>query len=109
MTQAKHTAGADGTSKFTPGPWRLNPADKNEVIADSEWLVICRTQPALYQKCGPANAHLIAAAPEMYEALIEVLNMLEARPDILARVGVTEGLVLAKIAAAKAKADGAAT
>lgn len=52
--------------KHTPGPWNVGPHYKGDV--ESREGRVC--------ECGPfgsprswANAHLIAAAPEMYEAL----------------------------------------
>lgn len=63
--------------KFTPGPWYLDTEDlENQTIAAVKTPkdggdIICE-MPAAYEfsmKRWPANARLIAAAPEMYEVL----------------------------------------
>ena len=79
-------------TKFTPGPWRLldSKSLSNAVAADSGarsfdgdtgYRVV-----AIYQACEPtgkyeaerinkmANAHLIVAAPMLYEALQQLLD-----------------------------------
>ncbi len=66
---------------FTPGPWKMHP--KTEMIQQpgnppsfeissevgSYWIAQVQAN-APYVKTCEANARLIAAAPEMYEALI---------------------------------------
>lgn len=74
-------------TKFTPGPWVLIEGQFNsevEVTTDS------RQENSKGKICGmdiyfdgshgveqPANAHLIAAAPEMYEMLRDILKNYE--------------------------------
>jgi hypothetical protein len=62
--------------KFTPGPWSIVPN-----IIETEWLITaqrsdaCRGYVASTAKTNDeseANARLIAAAPELYEALKEI-------------------------------------
>ena len=56
--------------KHTPGPWRINAADRTEIVSDLDPMVIARTPVNLYQReAALANARLIASAPDMYEAL----------------------------------------
>lgn len=56
------------TEKFTPGPWT-----EKHIRTDTHgiaWKNIRGGDGYLFAEvCGEANAHLIAAAPEMYEAL----------------------------------------
>ena len=77
-------------TKFTPGPWR---ADKLESFGHPVWHIsqedgapytpnysdVCMTCPGEKTAVQIANAHLIAAAPELYEALercrFDSLNM----------------------------------
>ena len=68
--------------KWTPGPWiwgaeftGLYGAGKDNAVLDYEpyegmWI-------ADYTPQGEANAHLIAAAPDMYEALYRAVKQLE--------------------------------
>jgi hypothetical protein len=72
-------------SEFTKGPWRLSRyhypyseiviGDGNDSRAKAEGRLICsnesnRRPTSEYR----ANAHLIAAAPDMYEALDSIAN-----------------------------------
>jgi len=64
------------TTKHTPGPWKcIDP----HVIRGPKNVVVAKT---LDSKEGyeikQANAHLIAAAPAMYEALRDCVGRLEA-------------------------------
>ncbi|WP_312708629.1 hypothetical protein [Stenotrophomonas sp.] len=62
------------TSKHTPGPWYVGREDENtgeiEVNSDGRPYV-CLVFPGAIDEVTPANARLIAAAPELLEALIE--------------------------------------
>ncbi len=86
---------------FTPGPWLT----QNE--RDGEWSVWTRqphigTLASVHREDingkfpSSANARLIAAAPEMYEALKELLKPLEEA----ARDAQSEGMVIADSAEA---------
>lgn len=68
-------------TKFTPGPWRLdNGIDGVWRIEDSHGWSICETAGGCGAKNLPgedesdANAHLIAAAPALYEAIRRFVN-----------------------------------
>ena len=69
--------------KFTPAPWRFNAHDgsitdctkaENEIATAQldDWHILGR---------GYANAHLIAAAPEMYAALESILMEWNLEPS----------------------------
>ena len=72
-------------TKFTPGPWfvkRQNPSPTT-----GEWM-IAGSKPgylAEIRDCGSgdvqANAHLIAAAPDLYAALEEVIRISDRKHD----------------------------
>lgn len=61
-------------TKFTPGPWRTERPDP-----DCNWLsvIIGDCKPiaeVTYDGLEASNAHLIAAAPELYQALEKAVN-----------------------------------
>lgn len=74
-------------TKFTPGPWEVRIKDKKYyvatgifIIADGIWGTIPAENPASLDANVAermANAHLIAAAPDMYRALEHCINHLK--------------------------------
>jgi hypothetical protein len=65
-------------SKFTPGPWEIwklyeqGVSEPNTYVADVGGIYIVSSQPL---GSIVADANLIAAAPEMYEALKPFANL----------------------------------
>lgn len=99
-------------TKFTPGPWEFSKG------ADGENRIYAGVIPgagltrAVFDVADvwlpdhgdrEANGNLIAAAPELYEALIDAERMLDA--DIMS-VADEQDAVLAKVRAALLKARG---
>jgi hypothetical protein len=87
--------------KHTPGPWVAQPGDN--FITDAREIVIAQMHRHHPDEQVDANARLIAAAPELLAALVELLPH-------AARViqGTTEGQPLldaARAAIAKATGD----
>jgi len=95
---------------YTKGEWRIDRAslhsdfsihvfshDYNE--GDETVAIIVNSKEA------EANAHLIAAAPDMYEALGEAKLQLEYLGDKFTKTGTGES-ILARIVQAQAKAEG---
>lgn len=78
--------------KFTPGPWRIFGANRYEcpgIDAESTSIIVFGRRFDQNQNCGvqgntleecQANARLIAAAPELLEALKRAVEWMEA-PD----------------------------
>ena len=66
--------GGEMNTKFTPGPWKAVPwhiaEGPSEVRAKEGWL-ICQTS-------SDANAHLIAASPEIGALLAQAVRLYEA-------------------------------
>lgn len=67
--------------KFTPGPWSILFNDKTKVVLEQQGVAVFVadtyagfTKSEEEQK---ANAALIAAAPEMYEGLKEIRDVME--------------------------------
>ena len=92
---------------FTPGPWRIQELPSREVLLKRRhWAVGQANAPARGVALAfgetEANARLIAAAPELYAALKDVLRIARA-----ASIGVTGNAArIAKAEAALAKARG---
>ena len=64
------------TEKFTPGPWtKMNATDVFEGYWNGRQVADCMVDNDINYPQQKANAALIAAAPDMYEALD---NLLEA-------------------------------
>jgi hypothetical protein len=64
---------------FTPGPWTLNPHCQRLVNGGANRREVAKTSfgPDGDKAENTANAALISAAPEMYEALKAALRILE--------------------------------
>lgn len=60
------------TTKFTPGPWRYNIATNGEIVSINERGPDTTVVEA--DAANPHNAHLIAAAPDLYAALKEIMD-----------------------------------
>ena len=70
-------------TKFTPGPWKVNISTKSNVFPkraifsrDNKFPLAGIFGDPRPKKENEANAHLIAAAPDMYEALKKSENFL---------------------------------
>lgn len=60
-------------TKFTPGPWRTEDRGlKHVIVGSNNWQVGALRQTP---KLNRADAALIAAAPELYEALEKVIRI----------------------------------
>ena len=98
------------SEKFTPGPWEFDGMEYifKTPIGDGKMVAQIRGWGWLQKKGEDAgiaeqeaNARLIAAAPDMYEALKELEESVEYWSDYDVPVGIVD-----KINAALAKADG---
>ena len=73
------------TAKHTPGPWEVVGSRICTVGNDRERVTLAKTEPSgafTMSTEQTANAHLIAAAPAMYEALQALHSVLDQRmPD----------------------------
>lgn len=58
------------SAKFTRGPWKARM--NCDVMAGERLVAVCMTG---WLREDRANAHLIAAAPEMYEVIEEIAEM----------------------------------
>jgi len=81
--------------KFTPGPWKVD-RDENFILSEGFGDVACIVNIENREE-REANRALIAAAPELYEALMAIVDVFPERPG---------EEVLSKINKALAKARG---
>ena len=86
--------------KFTPGPWRYASRNVNEIMTTFHGVQIGRSYIDVATENEKADAHLVAAAPELYEALDEVFAA--SCPEVPG----SAGSPLEKARAALAKARG---
>ena len=63
-------------TKYTPGPWAVNGNTPDQVYTEQgDTLAIVRGTRRISDEERNANARLIAAAPELLEALEKLANM----------------------------------
>lgn len=108
-------------TKFTPGPWNIGYGKTVESVGsndffgigfktDHDWTAICLlSQADRVSNIDEANAHLIAAAPDLYDALENLEPYLDA--IVCYASTITEhppnGFILkARAALAKARGEG---
>lgn len=95
-------------TKFTPGPWRLDADSHIRATNDDRHKTIALIPPDFHSAdIWDANAHLIAAAPELYKALEGMvigskLRLMLSDKDILPE----SPLGIAVAALAKARGEG---
>jgi len=68
--------------KYTPGPWKFKRLESFEYHCDDINVTLTFNNHANAQDATIANAALIAAAPEMLEALEHCLAFFDAHPEI---------------------------
>jgi len=97
-------------NKHTPGPWKYGetPSLDGQGIAfevDTDGFTVAHVYPSF----DSANAALIAAAPDMRDAVYSLLAEIDARCEDMRDAGCYEGTLLTAIEearAALAKAEG---
>ena len=97
------------SAKHTPGPWEVTTGCFQEASRMSDGMVSCRVSyslNAINQRGldAPLNATLIAAAPELLEALEELMQVVEAYIDTenVAIGDISHGVTIARAAIRKA-------
>lgn len=102
--EASSPSGFDPGRKWTPGPWSVaaypDGASLEVEGADSRMVAVLHWYDGDWpdQQVAEANARLIAAAPELYEAAEDFLAVwTEAdQPDVEARAAISLGRALRK-------------
>lgn len=89
-------------SKFTPGPWGIVDG---LFISGPDGVEFASTKFDACEERREANARLISAAPDMYEALQEARLQIQYLHEKFQETG-TGNAALAKIDAALSKAEG---
>lgn len=88
-------------SKHTPGPWQARTGRANTSV------YVEGTQHAVAVGCKEPDARLIAAAPDMLEALREMLRQFEPANDLDdATPEMDDAVTLTRAAIAKATEEG---
>lgn len=89
MRQKTYDTRNKAETGHTPGPWTVSEYKLGfgrEVVAnDGSVCTVAGTSGT--QKEAEANARLIAAAPELFRALVATWIIIEGSPDMLDRVG----------------------
>ena len=105
MTNAKHT----------PGPWAVDENDHQWITADCDGLIVAEIpygegeETDRHHEINDANARLIAAAPELLEALRDMVRINQNKEGYFRGHSHAEsGSVYEQARAAIAKAEGAA-
>ena len=95
------------SAKHTPGPWQISKKSIDAVVTDAgNYVADCGLSIVIPDDEQRANARLIAAAPDMLEALEEIARLPIARtyPDGPCIEQADMDMVLAAIQKAKGKA-----
>lgn len=89
--------------KFTPGPWSFDGRDVVGMVGEIDTCIAeCFDHSSIDRHNAKANAYLIAAAPELYEAL----ELLVSYGDVFAyRAGTENPYLKGKAALAKARGE----
>ncbi len=92
--------------KWTPGPWALHmlPPEESMMGQEGEWNISAQEDDMLFGKTpyypyvsdNIADAHLIAAAPDLYEALDNLLKCHEGEGGTKYHAGDIARAALAK-------------
>lgn len=89
-------------TKHTPGPWKVNGHPGNNAGTDWRQVTDCKENPVFIAECHKNNARLIAAAPEMLEALERLLVAPDLNWDHMEQESI-DAMEQARAAIAKAK------
>jgi len=99
------------SAKHTPGQWVVNAADPYEVLCCGVPVAYAESASTKSRDERSANAHLIAAAPELRKMLCDLRAEIEVVRDSLGQIGAYAEVdrytaLLARIDALLDRADG---
>lgn len=69
------------STKYTPAPWRVHHSHGWLVVEDDNEEMFVQVKKGIGSEKDRANAYLIAAAPELLEALQNLANIMIAFED----------------------------
>ena len=68
--------------KHTPGPWNLKKdLSRFRIVTDTPFSIAIIENKYRFQEINEANARLIAAAPDLLEGIIELLDAIKRCED----------------------------
>ena len=70
-------------TNFSTGPWEIGFEANGELTILAGGNIIARTEASRKKSIRDANAKLIAAAPEMYDELYEILQFIRYKTTLL--------------------------
>ena len=90
-------------SKYTKGPWKLHDMEDNTIVGNDHLAIADANAISRSKEENQANAHLIAAAPELLEACKEQMRVIETMGNKTGCWPINDdNLQMAKFAIAKA-------
>lgn len=94
-------------SKWTPGPWTIDGPPDNQIVwsGPEERVCFLAHSNGHNEERDVATGHLIAAAPDLAEALEALMRQALQSPDLRATEWGQEALELARAALRRAKGE----
>jgi len=111
MDTSSKTTNGNAQPGFTPGPWKANAIAKGRIIGDAstpgaEKIQINNSNSTVATVYRPRDAHLIAAAPDLYAACEKLLAFAHSvRPGGGVLAGEQELFAVARLALSRATAN----
>jgi hypothetical protein len=80
-------------SEFTKGPWSYTETEDGVVVIMGSEASVLTGKDVIYMNGDNCNAHLIAAAPDMYDLLKRLTSHDNCKKDIVHLLGEADSLL----------------